>query len=393
MNDDRYIEYTTDEFVLDEGFIQWVLHPDKDKDKSWAEFLGSYPEKRIQVQEAAFIIKAMQPVEDDVPHEKLDGILKRIYADSRVRKKKVIYNTLRIAAVLVIFIGVAGILFLNDHLHHRFPMASADIRDHNQGMVILSDGSSVKFDTKETVINQTAAGNLLINNDTIKVAAHAKKSDPAALNQIIIPYGKRSEVALADGTHVWLNSGSQLEYPAKFTGNTRQVYLSGEAFFDVKPDPGRPFYVITKEVKISVLGTRFNVSAYNEDQTMQTVLLQGKVNIRKNSLLSRAEELIPGERMVFNRESKIFSKDKVDTQYVTSWVYGYLIFENEPTPAIFKKLERYYNQTILSEKGLDEITFSGKLDLKDNLKDVLENIAFASSVKVTMEGGQYMIKK
>lgn len=393
MNDDRYIEYTTDEFVLDEGFIQWVLHPDKDKDKSWAEFLGSYPEKRIQVQEAAFIIKAMQPVEDDVPDEKLDGILKRIYADSCVRKKKVIYNTLRIAAVLVIFIGVAGILFLNDHLHHRFPMASADTRDHNQGMVILSDGSSVKFDTKETVINQTAAGNLLINNDTIKVAAHAKKSDPAALNQIIIPYGKRSEVALADGTHVWLNSGSQLEYPAKFTGNTRQVYLSGEAFFDVKPDPGRPFYVITKEVKISVLGTRFNVSAYNEDQTMQTVLLQGKVNIRKNSLLSRAEELIPGERMVFNRESKIFSKDKVDTQYVTSWVYGYLIFENEPTPAIFKKLERYYNQTILSEKGLDEITFSGKLDLKDNLKDVLENIAFASSVKVTMEGGQYMIKK
>jgi len=393
MNAEKYRLFTTDEFVLDEGFSQWVLHPDKISDKFWTDFLGSYPEKRIELRDAAFIVKALQPVEDNVPDEQLDDLLKRVYSYSRVRTKKIFYYSLRVAAVLAVLIGVVSILIVNDHLHNRFPLVNADTKDHNQGIVVLSDGSSVKFDTKETVINQITAGNLLINNDTIKVPVNAKKNNPAALNQIIIPYGKRSEVALADGTHVWLNSGSQLLYPAEFTGKTREVYLSGEAFFDVKADPAHPFFVITKEVKISVLGTRFNVSAYNEDQTMQTVLLQGKVNIRKNSLLSRAEELIPGERMVFNRESKTFLKDKIDTQYVTSWVYGYLICENEPTPAIFKKLERYYNQTILSEKGLEEITFSGKLDLKENLKDVLENIAFASSVKITLEGEHYMIKK
>jgi ferric-dicitrate binding protein FerR (iron transport regulator) len=213
-----------------------------------------------------------------------------------------------------------------------------------------------------------------------------------AVNQIIIPYGKRSEITLADGTHIWLNSGSQLSYPSRFKTNSRDVYLTGEAFFDVTADANKPFYVMTRDFKIKVLGTKFNVSSYSEDRTIQTVLLKGKVSAGKNKLFAETIDLYPGERLVYDKAGNNLAKEKVDVQLYTSWINGYLIFDNEPTTEVFKKLERYYNQRIIASGGLGGNTFSGKLDLKDNIKDVLDNISFASSVKATEENGSFIIK-
>ncbi len=214
----------------------------------------------------------------------------------------------------------------------------------------------------------------------------------AAMNQIIIPYGKRSESTLADGTHIWLNSGSQLSYPSRFKTHSREVYLTGEAFFDVTEDVSKPFYVMTRDFKIKVLGTKFNVSSYSEDRTIQTVLLKGKVSAGKNKLFAETIDLYPGERIVYDKAGDRLAKEKVDVQLYTSWINGYLIFDNESTTEVFKKLERYYNQRIIASEKLGGNTFSGKLDLKDNIKDVLENISFASSVKVTEENGSFIIK-
>jgi transmembrane sensor len=102
--------------------------------------------------------------------------------------------------------------------------------------------------------------------------------------------------------------------------------------------------------------------------------------------------LQPGERMVYDKANTTMTKDKVDVERFSSWVNGYLIFENEPTDQVFRKLERYYNQKIVADNGLDKITFSGKLDLKEDLGQVLDNIAFASALKVTKEEETYTIK-
>jgi transmembrane sensor len=202
------------------------------------------------------------------------------------------------------------------------------------------------------------------------------------MNQIIIPYGKRSNIILADGTHISLNSGSQLSYPTEFKAGSREVYLSGEAFFDVRTISGKPFYVVTRDVRIKVLGTRFNVSSYPDDNTTQTVLLKGKVSAGKNKLFAKTIDMAPGERMTYNRDNETLTKDNVDTNLYASWVNGYLIFKNEPIASVFKKLERYYNQRIVADYRTGNMTFSGKLDLKDNIKDVLENVSFASSVYI-----------
>ena len=112
-----------------------------------------------------------------------------------------------------------------------------------------------------------------------------------------------------------------------------------------------------------------------------------------NKLFAKTIDLIPGERMIYDKKEEQISKDQVDVRLYASWVKGYLIFDNIPITDVYKKLERYYNFKIDAEDGLEKITFSGKLDLKENIKEVLDNISFASSVKVLENNGSYLIKK
>jgi len=393
MNFENYLLFTTEDFVLDNAFISWVLNPRKEADLFWAEFLMNYPHKRTQVEEAAYIIKALKPVEEEIPAGRLDDILNLLQSESHNQRRRIIFSVLKYAAIITGVIGITGLLYLNSQKSDHFPLAKLNAEVIGQGKIILADGSSIGFDTKETVISQTASGKLLINSDTVNTLAKATPVKATALNQVIIPYGKRSQVTLSDGTHIWLNSGSQLSYPTDFSGNSREIYLSGEAIFDVAHDAEKPFFVITKDIKIKVLGTRFNVSAYDNEPSVQTVLLEGKVTIGKNAFLAKTMQMEPGERVVYNQESEDFAKDKVDVNYYTSWLYEYLIFENEPTPEVFRKLERYYNQTIVVQAGLDSITFSGKLDLKEDIRDVLESITYSSHVKITREGDQYKVNR
>ena len=389
MEKEKYIKYTTTEdFILDKEFYSWVLHPDKELNQFWNSFIEEYPEKRIQIKEAAFIIKALQPIEQDVPQQRLDVILQKIRTSDKTVKLN-LYSGLKYAAGIVFLIAVGGLIWLSINTKNQFPFKAAN-SPVLKGKIILANGSIREFDTEQTTIKQTSSGNITINNDIID---NNSNKETSAMNQIIIPYGKRSDIMLADGTHIWLNSGSQLSYPAKFKPDSREVYLSGEAFFDVKPNPNSPFFVITRDIRIKVLGTSFNVSSYTDDNTIQTVLLKGKVSVGKNKLFAKAIDLIPGERMIYDKNEGILSKEKVDVEFYSSWVNGYLIFYNEQITEVYKKLERYYNHSIVAEKGLEKITFSGKLDLKDNIKDVLDNISFASSVNILENNGSFIIKK
>lgn len=391
METEKYLNFTTEEFILDKEFSVWVLSPDKERDLYWKSFLIEYPEKRDQIRVAALIIKSLQPIEPKVPEQQLNKILQNIKAQN---KTKILsgYRWVKYAAGIALLITAGSLIWLSIQRKNQFPF-EVDNSTTQKGKVILSNGSTREFDIEQTIIKQTSSGNLIINNDTIEVSNDRKTIAESAMNQIIIPYGQRSEITLADGTHILLNSGSQLYFPTEFKPDSREVYLTGEAFFDVTTDASNTFYVITRDFKIKVLGTSFNVCSYNDDRTIQTVLLKGKVSAGKNKLLAKTIDLFPGERIVYDKENDILAKDKVNVQLYTSWINGYLIFENEPITEVFKKLERHYNQSIKVREALEKITFSGKLDLKDNINDVLENISFASSVKVSEENGLLIIKQ
>ncbi|MBK5194453.1 MAG: FecR domain-containing protein [Proteiniphilum sp.] len=392
MNSEKYVAFTTEEFVLDDDFMRWVLQTDEESDRFWKAFLLQHPEKREELEEAVYIIRSLRAVEPPVPLQKLKyrHPKKQITASNR---GKIGTQLLKIAAMFVFIVTLGGLLYYYQHQQIGSPVELTDGRYSENGRIILPDGTISEFESKETVIQQTASGNLTVNNDTLLPKERKTTKDESAMAQVIIPYGKRSEITLADGTRIWLNAGSTLSYPIHFTKNRREVYLSGEAFFEVTSDDAKPFYVITNDMKIRVTGTRFNVTSYNNDAVTQAVLVEGTIEASKNRLFGRSVELSPGERVVYDREEKILQKDKVDVALYSSWVNGYLIIENEPVEEIFKKLERYYNQQIVVEELNDIPRFTGKLNLADDLEKVLRNIAFSGSFRVVNEDKRYIIQQ
>jgi len=391
MNYEKYIKYSTEEFILDDDFMKWVLHPTLETDRFWNDFLKDHPEKKQQVKEAVFMIKAIRAVEPAVSGQRLDQVYENAQPSS-TPVRKIGWMMAKIAAVFLLLVSIGGVWYYLQTDRESFPMELATAEQQEKGRVILPDGTVNEFETEKTQIRQTASGELTINSDTVSLGDIPVKAEKQAMAQVIIPYGKRSEITLADGTRIWLNAGSQLSYPVKFKGNTREVYLAGEAFFEVESDPAKPFHVITGDMKIQVTGTKFNVTSYSSDQTTQAVLLSGKIDAARNKRFARPVELEPGERIVYNRLEDNMEKDLVDVELYASWVNGYLRFDNEPVENIFKKLERYYNKNILTEKLSGQPKFTGKLDLADDLEKVLKNIGFSASFSVDCENDVYLIR-
>ncbi len=376
MKKEKYLKYTAEDFILDKAFSVWVLTTDKVNGPFWEKFIREHPEQSDQIKDAKLIIRSLQPIEPEVTEQQLKKILQNI--KSRHKTKTLTrYKWGKYAAGIALFIALGGLIWNSVHTKNRFPLEAGN-GSSLKGKVILASGATREFDTEQTTIKQSSSGDLTINNDTITIQPEKIN---LAMNQIIIPYGKHSDIILADGTHIWLNSGSQLSYPARFKTDSREVYLSGEAFFEVKSNPDKPFYVITRDIKIRVTGTCFNVSSYDEDKTTQTVLVKGGITAWKNKLFAKSMVLFPGERLTYTKSNETLSRDKVDVKLYDSWVNGYLIFENVAITDIYRKLERYYNQPVATDEGDEKITFSGKLDLKNNINDVLENISFATSAK------------
>ncbi|TDN97091.1 FecR family protein [Sunxiuqinia elliptica] len=379
METSKYSRYTIEDFVLDPFFIKWIVSPEKKDELFWNKYQKEHPEQEKSIQKAIFIIQAIRSDKEVIPEKKLDQIHRLLIKQIRRRTTPIIH-IFKYAAILLILTASSFYIYEKQQ-NNVFPSKKNIPISSNKGVLITTNGNRHEFTTDNTSIKQTAQNKLTINNDTI-YNSKEEKQPQKELNQLIIPYGKRSKITLEDGTQIWLNSGSQLLYPSSFNSKTRKVYLKGEAFLQVAENKNKPFHVITPAIKVQVLGTTFNISAYNDDSFIETVLLHGKVNISTNKAFSDNIEMIPGERVRYIKNSKSMKKDHVNPNLYASWINGYLIFENTPIKDVSKKLERYYNTKIVIEQGLEQITFSGKLDLKNNLIDVFESISFTSSIKV-----------
>lgn len=391
MRAKKYKDYSTEDFILDHDFMQWVLHPNQENNLFWNAFLEKYPAQEKAVKEAVEVIKGLQVTEPAVPAERLDRIYQNFYpANKATRKIGFLWG--RVAAIFLLLISIGGLFYYFQYEKQSMPFDSTTSIMHEKGKVILPDGTVNEFETEQTKIRQMASGELTINNDTITTDEVYEETKKTAMTEVIIPYGKQSQISLADGTKIWLNAGSRLSYPESFSGNKRVVYLSGEAFFDVESDPDNVFRVMTEDMKIEVTGTRFNVTSYASDQETQAVLLEGKVVAGRNRPFSRGVELDPGERILYEKDQKEFIKERVDVELYSSWIDGYLIFENQKIATIIKKLERYYNQQIEIRGISEQAVFSGKLDLTFDLEKVLDNIAFSASFSVEKENENFLLK-
>ncbi|TKG89418.1 FecR family protein [Puteibacter caeruleilacunae] len=206
-----------------------------------------------------------------------------------------------------------------------------------------------------------------------------------AYNKVVVPYGESAEVILSDDTHVFLSSGSTLSYPTSFERNNRDVKLLGEAFFEVSHNPERPFHVKTNHLTVEVLGTSFNVEAFEDADNINVCLVEGKVNLQSASgkVLT---SLQPGENATYDLIKKNMDIQKVNTDYYTSWRNGYLMFKDESLENIAQKFERYFNIEIkFKDETIKSKYFTGTIMRNKPIDQVFDILKYTSGINYQIE--------
>ncbi|GAA3617478.1 FecR domain-containing protein [Flavivirga amylovorans] len=279
----------------------------------------------------------------------------------------------------------------------------------NETTLLIPDSNAItlKLDSGEVKVLNTssshditdAKGNVLGSKEGNKLDYKATaNTEKLVYNTLSIPYGKTFEITLSDGTKVNLNAGSTIKYPIKFLkGKKRKVFLTGEAFFDVSEDKVHPFIVKTTKMNVTVLGTEFNVSAYPEDNIINTVLVEGSVSLGKsikgNAQNKEIIRLEPNQKASWNKKSNKVKVRTVDTDIYTSWIGGRLVIKNMPFRNIIKKLERKYNVTIQNNyKEIGNYKFTASFDV-ETIEKVLSSFSENKAFKFERTDNTIIIDK
>ena len=286
-------------------------------------------------------------------------------------RRKRITNRYKYAAVIAIIISTA--FYLSKDIFK--PIQTDFIRGESIILTLSNGSTEVLSEIDEQVIKNTQGQTIGIKKGTqLTYTSATPTAREMAYNTIKVPYGKRFTLTLTDGTHISLNAGSTLRYPEGFSeGKERRVYLQGEGFFNVEEDKAHPFIVETKDNSIRVLGTKFNVSSYPDDEENNTVLVEGSIALgTKGQDHLEQITLQPGFMASWpsNSPSSVLLEE-VDTDVYTGWLEGKIVFKNTPFKEIRKRLERHYNVAIQNtDTILDRKKFTGTFDI-ETLEEVL----------------------
>lgn len=222
-----------------------------------------------------------------------------------------------------------------------------------------------------------------------KVIVGEKKMAQTAIlewDKLIVPRGGEHLIVLSDGTKVYVNSDSRLEFPTKFIGKTREVRLYGEAYFQVTSSTEHPFIVKTENMDIRVTGTEFNVKAYKEDNLVQATLVRGKVSVATGTDKQEVRELVPSQQAELNTTDNNLSVRTVDVNSVIAWKSGQFIFRGNKLEDIMKTLSRWYDfEVVYQDKKVRDLIFAGKLNRLENIDSMLEIIESTDKVQVDIK--------
>ena len=309
-------------------------------------------------------------------------------------KKSNFKKYISIAASIVVLLSI-GFAYQKDifktKTQPKFDFKSTDI------ILQLENGNTQIISENNKVEVRDADGNVVGNQDGDKIVYDDNSAlEKTTYNTIKIPYGKKFRLQLSDGTLVHLNAGTTLRYPVKFiAGENRQVFLDGEAFFDVAKDKKHPFIVNADALNVRVLGTHFNVSNYPEDAATDVVLVEGSVGMYcSNEEFDAAKNTIlkPGFKGSFNRENTLISTKAVITDIYTSWINGGLTFRNMTFKNIITKLERRYNVTIINKnEKLANEKFNASFS-DESIEKVMSYFNDIHGINYTIKNNQILIK-
>ena len=333
----------TDDFLMDDEFNDFVLNNKDKKNKSWEDYFDENPELKKDAEKARKIILGLNSLEDslsekEVTESQLNKKFEETWKKYRESKSKKVVSR---ASVLIWRIAaVAAVIVF-----------------------------AVTFYS-------------VINNVVFK------PDKGVVYSEIYVPSAKQSRLTLPDGSIVWINSETKIKYSNRFDNKERNIYLDGEAYFEVSHNEKLPFKVFSNDAIITVTGTKFNVRAYFDEKKVETVLVEGKVELGRSDVKSeRPIELKPGDKATYNLDTRKVSITRDDVDVDIAWKDGKLIFRNTPLAEVCKTLERRYDAEIILDDNtgsLREHPFTFTV-IGENLPLVLEYLCQAAPLKFYTE--------
>jgi ferric-dicitrate binding protein FerR (iron transport regulator) len=331
-------------------------------------------------------------------------VLERIKTDSRFTGQliepddnkpiaKWYHSWIRVAAILIFFSAVGFYFVFNKYKvtdQNNAAATSKILPGSAKATLTLANGKVILLDniadgtlTKSgrTVVNKARNQGLVYN--TLADAKKMAENVEPEYNTLTTPRGGEYKVMLPDGTNVWLNSSSSLSYPVEFAGNERRVKLNGEAYFEVAKNKDKPFYVCINKVQVKVLGTHFNIAAYNDDEQLTTTLLEGSVQISKNN---RQCLLKPGQQAVVKNDADLITVSEGSIKQVMAWRNGYFVFNDDNIGTIMKKVSRWYDVDIEYKCNFENQRFGGTFYRTKSITELLNNLEKIGKVHFKITG-------
>jgi transmembrane sensor len=322
---------------------------------------------------------------------------KRIGADLFLSPRSAVVKKWRYyaAAASIILVTGLGAYLINKSPTNGTPSvqyANDILPGSNKAMLTLANGEKIKLDSQLGEL-ATEDGVKITKSDGLVVYiagnGHPLATNPISFNTIETPRGGQYKVNLPDGTRVWLNASSSIKYPTTFAANQRKVELQGEAYFEVAHNKNSPFILSTKQQNVRVLGTHFNVSAYPDEATINTTLLEGKVAVTGEGINAI---LLPGEQSVLEAKTNQIRVQNADLESALDWKNGDFVLKNERLEVIMRKVSRWYDVEIVYEDSAPRnLTLGGWVSRSKNISAVLKIIESTGKVHFKIAGRRVVV--
>lgn len=395
---DKQIPEIVHRLLHDNSFVMWCMVPTQELDIKWHAWIKEHPENQRAIDEARLILRSVRLNEYSIPDEKSEQIWLRLQNEMQQKRFKKRNLFMRYAAACAVFVTVslAGYwlmdrgLFLGNNLMTGIGMAIDTVHTEvtlitkDQKVINVEDNTLISFNSDVTMKNSQDE-ELVVKK--IEAEGIEKNIDETVMNTLVVPKGRRSSLLLADGSKIWINSGSVLRFPSRFEGDDRTIEAEGEIYIEVVKS-GKPFHVKTASFTVNVLGTKFNLSAYGDEQAQSVVLVEGSVMVDTKE--EENIQLTPNHKLTLQPDKHEINE--VDVLDYISWKDGVLIFKGETMENILMRLSRYYNVQIECAPGIAQRTSSGKLVLFDNIEQVMETFSMLYNVHYRFESNTLLIE-
>ena len=311
-------------------------------------------------------------------------------------KKKSFYLKTYYAAAAIALLIVSSYFFVYKQLSISDNSEYGQIVDafrediETNEITLIVDGKTVTTSKEKSVITYSQNGTVSVDDKKIssKQATSDKKSVTDDYNCIIVPKGKQINLTLSDGTRLFVNSRSRLIYPKVFLAKQRELYVEGEAYLEVAHNEKAPFVVKTINFDVEVLGTIFNVSSYKELKKSTITLVEGSVKVTDHH--ENVVKLKPSQSVEF-KSGKLGIAEQTDVSLHTDWVHGYYIFNTTSLQEVLTKLSFYYDIDFECNKSIQNLLLSGKLDIRTDFENVLQNLSETASIEFVKNGEKFFV--